>query len=226
MINRFLIKGLKIYSEEKVIKHGAVLIEGDKIAEIFTDKEHQRFCEKITYQFSANSHLIPGFIDMHIHGCAGFDIMDATKDAISTICKTLPKEGTTSFLATTMSLAKDNIEKSIININDFKKSNYVGAEVLGIHLEGPFISPKKAGAHSIANIQKPNIELLQKWNDMSEESIRLVTLAPEEDKADELVKFLHKNKIIAAIGHSNASFEEAISAINNHCTYADRKSVV
>ncbi len=220
MTNRFLIKGLKVYSEEKVIKHGAILVEDGKIVEIFTDDEHQRFCEKVTYQFSANSHLIPGFIDMHIHGCAGFDVMDATRDAISTICKTLPKEGTTSFLATTMTHSKENIENSIINIKDFQKSNYIGAEILGIHLEGPFISPKKAGAHTIANIQKPDIVQFNKWRELSEENIRLVTLAPEEDKADELVDFLHKNNIIAAIGHSNASFEEAISAINNHCIYA------
>jgi len=220
MTNRFLIKGLKVYSEKRLIKHGAVLIENDKIAEVFNDEEHQRFSEKATYQFSANSQLIPGFIDMHIHGCLGFDVMDSTKDAINTICKTLPKEGTTSFLATTMSQTNENIEKAIVNIKDFQKAAYTGAEILGMHLEGPFISPKKAGAQATANIQKPSTSLFQKWYDLSEESIRLVTLAPEEDGAVDLVNFLHKNKIIASIGHSNASFEEAITAISAHCTYA------
>jgi len=220
MTDRFLIKGLKVYGEQKVIKHGAVLVENGKIAEIFTNEEHQKFCEKETYQFSANSHLIPGFIDMHIHGCSGTDVMDATKESLEIICETLPKEGTTSFLATTMSKSNEDIENAILNIKDFQKSTYSGAEILGTNLEGPFISSKKAGAQDIDNIQPPNIKLFQKWNELSEKNIRLVTLAPEEDNAIELIKFLHQNKIIASIGHSNASFEEAISAIDAHCIYA------
>jgi N-acetylglucosamine-6-phosphate deacetylase len=220
MTERFLIKGLKVYTEQKSIKHGAVLVENGKIADIFTHEQHQRFCEKITYQFSANSHLIPGFIDLHMHGCKGYDIMDGTDEALNTICQTLPKEGTTSFLATTLSLANDKIEKALDNIKQFKKKKCQGAEILGIHLEGPFISQKKPGIHNTEYLQKPTINLFQKWQELSDQLIKIVTLAPEVENAFELINYLSKNKIIPAIGHSNASFEDTIKAIQAHCTYA------
>lgn len=216
-MSRCLIKGLKVHSEKGVIKQGALMVQDTLIEDLFTQEQHQRFCEKNTLHFPANYHLIPGFIDMHIHGSYGFDVMDGTEQALQTICKTLPKEGTTSFLATTMTHTQKIIEQALENIHT---ASTQGAEILGVHLEGPFLSSKKAGAHQKDLLVDPNIPLFEKWQQLSGNRIQVVTLDPELRGGIDFIQYLTSHQVIASIGHTNASFETALEAIDCGAHYA------
>jgi N-acetylglucosamine-6-phosphate deacetylase len=218
-----LLIGGTIVTETEVIQDGWIMIEKGKLKQIGNKDTLPLKWSSYPVTTIDNSHFIfPGFIDVHIHGAAGADVMDATENAMSTITQVLPKEGTTSFLATTITQSDESISKALSTIASFMKTEYKGAEVLGIHLEGPFINQKYAGAQPVEQIIPPDILLFEKWNQLAEESIRLVTLAPEEENGIEFVKAITKKGIIASIGHSNASHSQVKLAVEhglNHATH-------
>jgi N-acetylglucosamine-6-phosphate deacetylase len=150
-------------------------------------------------------YLSAGFIDIHIHGSRGHDVMDATPKALEEIAKSILATGTTSFLATTMTMSKEDIDAALSNIQNFQQKE--GAKVVGVHLEGPFINRSKHGAQDPQYIQKPNIELIASYMDI----IKMITLAPEVEGAKEFTHYLRENypAILLSIGHSDASYEEA-----------------
>src|SRR5699024_4483054 len=121
------------------------------------------------------------FIETHIHGANGADTMDATHEAIDKIANYLVSEGTTSFMPTTITQSVENIEHALANLADYENSE-TGAEVIGIHLEGPFVEKSKAGAQPPQYIIKPDIDLFNKWQEISNYQIKTVTLAPEHDQ--------------------------------------------
>jgi len=152
------------------------------------------------------AYLSAGFIDIHIHGSGGADVMDFTNSSLDTISKTLLQTGTTSFLATTMTMSKENIKNALLNIKRYS-SKVKGAKILGVHLEGPFINPTKHGAQNPKYIQNPNFELIKEHIDI----IKLITLAPEIKGAKEFIYYIKKNypNIVLSLGHSSANYEEA-----------------
>ena len=151
-------------------------------------------------------YLSAGFIDIHIHGSNGFDVMDASFEALDGISKSILQTGTTSFLATTMTMSEEEIVKGLANVQKHKKS-VTGAKVLGTHLEGPFINLEKHGAQNPEFIQKPNFELIKPFMD----SINMITLAPEVEGAKEFIEYLteHHPHVLLSIGHSDANYEES-----------------
>lgn len=216
MKNSLLISGITIADavEESVI--GDILIEDGKIS---------RVAEKIDVK--ADVHIeasgknwtaFPGFIDVHIHGAAGHDVMDATPEALTGLAEALPKEGTTSFLATTMTQSDEAISAALENIREFQASEGQ-AEMLGVHLEGPFISAERAGAQPIEHIVEASYPLFREWQKKSGNQIRLVTLAPETQGAMEFIKKLKEDKVIASIGHSDATFEEVQAAVRSGASH-------
>ncbi|ETP70472.1 N-acetylglucosamine-6-phosphate deacetylase [Planococcus glaciei] len=165
--------------------------------------------------------LVPGFIDVHIHGAAGFDTMDATPEALSGMAGALPKEGTTSFLATTMTQSDEAVSQALQNASGFE-SGEGQAEMVGIHLEGPFISKKQPGAQPVEHIIPPSIELFQKWQSLSGDRIKLVTMAPETEGGYGFIDEVTSTGVIASIGHSDGTWEEmqhAISVGASHVTH-------
>ncbi|OQM46136.1 N-acetylglucosamine-6-phosphate deacetylase [Anoxybacillus sp. UARK-01] len=218
-MDQFLLKNATIYAENEQIQRGYLLIENGKIAYVGPTPPPSNAKE---FELSIHDCVLPGFIDLHIHGAAGADVMDATVKALQTMASVLPKEGTTSFLATTMTAASSEIEKAVKNVaNYMAHDNRPGeAEVLGIHLEGPFLSPKRAGAQHPRNIIKPDIELFKKWQKEANGHIRLVTLAPEEENGLSLTAYLKETGVIASIGHSDAVYAEVKEAIQAGVTQA------
>lgn len=177
-----------------------------------------------TVEIPQDQTIVPGFIDVHIHGIAGADVMDATPEALTTMAKALPAEGTTSFLATTMTQHQDQISRALQNAAEFMKDQPDSgqAEVLGIHLEGPFIHPNKKGAQPEAFILKPDTALFSKWQELAKGGIKLVTCAPEMENGLEFISYLHKNGVIASIGHSDAVYDDvkkAVAAGARHVTH-------
>jgi N-acetylglucosamine-6-phosphate deacetylase len=223
-VKRRLLKNAVIYAETGKIEQGYVLTEGDKIVEVGPMSSCPASSEAEVVELDPSFSVVPGFIDVHIHGAFGADVMDATDEALRTMAKTLPKEGTTSFLATTMTAPIEQIERALQNVAQYiDSSNPSGeAEVLGIHLEGPFISPKRAGAQHPKNIIEPNIELFQKWQNIANGHIRLVTLAPEEKNGLALTAYLKEHGVVASIGHSDAVYKQVKAAIDagvKHATH-------
>lgn len=212
----------RIYAENDVFVNGYLIINEEKIIEIGKKPEHLNVAEYDVIQLPEDSIVIPGMIDMHIHGAAGADTMDATTDALQTMAKVLPQEGTTSFLATTMTQEKGEIEKALQNAAKYINEHTAPgeAEVIGIHLEGPFLSPKRAGAQPPGQIIHPDVELFKKWQSLSDNHIKLVTLAPEEEGGLELTSYLKETGVIASIGHSDATYEEVVQGIEAGITHA------
>lgn len=164
--------------------------------------------------FGTDGVVLPGFIDEHIHGAGGSDAMDGTEEALQTISEYVAKEGTTGFLATTMTQSPENIGKALKNVKTVReKGEYKGAEILGVHLEGPFISPKHVGAQPLEYVAKPAPETFDKYNEISGGNIKVVTLASEVEGGLDLVKHLAKIGVVASIGHTGAKFSDVEAAV-------------
>ena len=207
--------------EHGILQDGFLTIENGKITSVGQMAEYVSTPGEKVIDLHHESYLSPGFIDIHIHGANGADTMDATPEALTTMASALPKEGTTSFLATTITQSPENIEKAIRNAAEYqKKRNTPGkAEVLGIHLEGPFINKKHNGAQPEHYILKPDIDLFQKWQKLADNAIKVVTLAPEIENASELIAYLAANGVIASIGHTDASYEEVVKAVEDGASH-------
>jgi N-acetylglucosamine-6-phosphate deacetylase len=154
--------------------------------------------------------VLPGFIDEHTHGAVGSDTMDANVADYKTIASQLVKEGTTAFLLTTMTASKEGIIDSIKAYNEFCSLPNDYATPVGIHLEGPFINPNKCGAQPKEYIAIPEIEAIKEYANLSNGSIKLITVAPEVDGALEFIKFCKSLGITLTAGHTSATYEEFV----------------
>lgn len=160
-------------------------------------------------------YIVPGFIDIHIHGSVGCDVMDARTGSLERIASFLAKNGTTSFLATTMTLSADAIRSSIEAAAEFmKQEQAAGAQCLGIHLEGPFLNPDAKGAHDETYLIDPSVESFNTIIGDNIDIIRLVTMAPELDGAAGLTSYLKARGIKVSIGHTRADYDTACRAID------------
>jgi N-acetylglucosamine-6-phosphate deacetylase len=164
--------------------------------------------------------LVPGFIDPHVHGCAGVDVMDARPDALHTVGGALARHGTTSFLPTTVSSPPDVLSAVIERLGLAISEPAAGAQPLGIHLEGPFISREKRGTHRADNVQLPNPALLSEWIRRSQGKLKLLTMAPELDGADAIAAAARSSGVVIAMGHSDATYAQACAAIDDGTRYA------
>ena len=194
-------KNSNIYVYGKGIVESSLLIENGNISSISSDINEENLIE-----LPKNLFLVPGFVDKHIHGANKSDFMNPTKEDVKNIVSAIVKEGTTSCLGTTMTQSLENIKKAVRNIGEYIEENHDGVEVLGIHLEGPFVSPKFAGAQPAEYILKCNIETMKEINEASLNHVKLVTYACEEDGLD-FTEYLAENNIVASIGHSNSTNE-------------------
>lgn len=164
--------------------------------------------------------LTPGFIDPHVHGSAGRDVMEGSFEALNTISRALARHGTTSFLATTVSAPPNILSETLSRLGPLLTRTFAGATPLGIHLEGPFICGAKRGTHPGASIMDPDSVLLGEWISASKSSIRLLTLAPELAGSQALVTLALAQGVRVAMGHSDATLDEATAAAEYGVHYA------
>ena len=201
-----------IYTEREKIDKGYVIIKNGKIAGLGNGNYEG---ELETYDMKGR-HILPGFIDMHIHGGYGEDAMDGSFDGLKHLSESLLSEGTTSYVPTTMTQSEQNIKAALKNIADYQsqQDRYQAAEVVGVHLEGPFISEHKVGAQNPKYVQRPTVEKLQQFQESANNQIKVITFAPEVKGALALLQSF-KDKIRFSIGHSVATFEETNKAAQN-----------
>ncbi len=206
--------GMQVYLENDHIEEGLIEIVGDKITAVSSEIPSLELDDSFL-SFPPSYKCLPGMIDGHIHGADGYDTMDATPEALNGIARALPAEGTTSFLATTITQSQETIEKALVNADEVMRSQSLyQAEILGLHLEGPFINKEKAGAQPLKYILDADLSLFKKWQLLSGDRIKCVTIAPEIKNAYELIDYLSSQGIVASIGHSNGTFLDASKAVS------------
>lgn len=201
-----LVKNVNIITPYEVLKGYGVLIKDGKIRKI--DLENKLIDENHRLINGNGNYLSPGFIDIHNHGNSGFDIMDSTEEALDKISKYHIKNGVTSYLATIITSSYEDIWKAIENINNYNKKNY-SANLIGIHLEGPFFNKIKKGAQAEKHIKEPNLQKMKDLLKISKGNIKMVSLAPELSGALDIIKYLNDKNITIAMAHTNATFQEA-----------------
>ncbi len=202
-------RNCNIYVEGKGIIKTSLSVEDGKIKQINDNLDIEEYLN-----VQDNWIVVPGFIDQHIHGAVGSDVMDGTEEDIAKMAIAVASEGTTSFLPTTMTQSPENITKALEAIRDYMAKNcQTGAKVLGVHLEGPYISPDFIGAQPLEYVQSPNVESFKKYQQASGDNIRIVSLAPEVEGSDSLIKYLKENKIVASIGHTNSKYADVEKAL-------------
>lgn len=166
----------------------------------------------------------PGFLDVHIHGAGGHDVMEATEDALTAVSRMLATHGTTSFVATTVTASPESICRSAEGIAGYISRQHCSedrrAEVLGIHFEGPFISSIRRGVHPSEFLKLPSAELLEKFIDAAKGNAQILTLAPELLGAMPCIDAARKAGLVVAIGHTDATYEQARAAIAHGAHHA------
>ena len=208
-----------LLSPFEVFSPGRVVIRGDRI-ELAGALSDILAPENALHIDALDLTLVPGFIEPHVHGCGGFDVMDATQDSMSVICRTLASYGTTSFLPTTVSAPEEELASTLERLALLIRTPFAGARPLGIHLEGPFLSVQKRGTHQPSNVRLPDPSLLSSWIQRSGGTIKLLTMAPELEGAAATASLARHSGISVAMGHSDASFSESSAAADEGTCYA------
>ena len=164
--------------------------------------------------------VLPGFIDLHIHGAAGADLRDDDCfRAIRTMAEYLPSEGVTSFLATEAQQSEERMSSAIAAVEKYQKENRkTGARLLGVHLEGPFVNGRYCGGLLPEAVRKIQPELVKKYAETPGGAVRLVTLAPETEGAVELIRYLRGRGIVVSLGHTDAKFPDMAEAVRAGAT--------
>ncbi|MBQ1460512.1 MAG: N-acetylglucosamine-6-phosphate deacetylase [Selenomonas sp.] len=185
---------------------GALLCEGEKIQGFVAAQDIPEAAEVIDAQ---GQYVAPGFINVHIHGCAGYDTMDADMDGLVKMAKMQAKTGVTGFLPTTMTCKWYQVEDALLTLRETMRSQTGGARILGAHMEGPFISPAKKGAQAEENIRQADYEMVKPWEDI----VKIITLAPEELPDNTFAAKCRQAGIIVSIGHTAADYDTAVKAV-------------
>jgi len=210
----------RIFTPQEQLTDSVILTEDGRIIAIGHRDEVKIPAGAIDY-IAAGMLVAPGFVDVHIHGAGGHDVMEATPAALDCITSTVARYGTTSILATTVTASVDETCRSLEGIAQYirahekfeQQSTAPGAEILGIHLEGPFISKARRGVHPPGAIVRPSVQILEKFRAAADGLIRIITVAPEIPGALDLIQAAVANGIVAAIGHTDANYEQTQAAI-------------
>lgn len=164
---------------------------------------------------AAGKKVVPGFIDVHTHGAVGVDVNAATAEDLEKICRFVATRGTTSWLCSVLTDTKEQTMWCIDQFKEHKKMDGKGANLLGIHLEGPFLSTEYKGAMPEYLLQKPNMPLLREYQERAEGNIKYITISPEVEGIADDIPAMKELGITVAIGHSGADYDTSWKAINH-----------
>lgn len=203
-MTRLVLKG-DIFLRNKILMNSFLVVENGKVVDITTEYDGE-------YEDLTGYIIGPGFFDTHIHGFEGYDIMDLKPDNVVNISKNVVKMGVTSFLATTLTSSEEDLEKALSIVRD-QKENLTGAKLKGVFLEGPFFTVKYKGAQNAKYMTAPNTQMIEELQKLSCGLIKKVAIAPEYENSKKFIKDMKKMGIYVALGHSDASYEEAREAV-------------
>lgn len=201
-------KNASVYAEGKGIIRTSVYFD-DKIRQI---GGYVAGAEEI--ELPENAVVLPGFIDEHIHGAGGSDAMDGNTKDLAIIAETVAKEGTTTFLATTMTQSKENILKAMRAVKEYREAaGEQGARIAGVHLEGPFIAAAHKGAQPLEYVAAPDAKTFDEYNAACGNAIKIITLAPETDGALDFIRHIVAQGTVVSVGHTGAKYAEVKAAM-------------
>ncbi|MVP00871.1 N-acetylglucosamine-6-phosphate deacetylase [Paenibacillus lutrae] len=216
---RVLITNARIVTENRIIENGSVLAVDGRIEQIYSADETAQL-DVAGAVDAGGSWLLPGFIDVHVHGGAGADFMDASAESLDTITRFHSTNGTTAMLATTVTGPQEALDAAITATDAYIRAGMPYAQLLGVHLEGPFISPKWSGAQNPEYIALPTTEWLKDWQERFPGVVKMMTLAPEREGALEVIEWLSGNGIVAAAGHTDADYDTISRAVDHGLSHA------
>ena len=181
-------------------------VEDGKIVNIY------EYDEKPVDADYGEQRILPGFIDLHCHGAYGFDTNDAEEEGLRYWVKNIVNEGVTALLPTTITQSEEVLTNALKNVAKVVRDGYTGAEILGVHFEGPFLDMKYKGAQPEQYIVKPSVEQFKKYQEAADGLIRYITMATEQDDDFALTRYCAEHGVVVSIGHSAATSKEAYQA--------------
>lgn len=206
----YIVNG-EVYIDHRFLKK-TIKIEDGKIKILSPDTKIEN--DAVLYD-AAGQKVVPGFIDVHTHGAVGVDVNAATAEDYEKICRFAADNGTTSWLCSILTDTKEQTEWCIEEFKKHQKMEHQGANLLGIHLEGPFLSTEYKGAMPEHLLQKPNMPLLREYQEKAEGNIRYITISPEVEGIVNDIPAMKELGITVAIGHSGADYDTSWKAIDN-----------
>jgi N-acetylglucosamine-6-phosphate deacetylase len=214
-----VIQAGRVLTPQEEIADAAIVVEAGKIASV-GHRDSVRIPSGAKEILARDMIIVPGFVDIHIHGAGGHDVMSSTEEALATVARTVARHGTTSIVATTVTAPPDETRKCLEAIARYIQSpanshppESPAAEIAGIHLEGPFISLTRRGVHPAGAIAKPSSTLLDRYLETAGGFVKILTLAPEVPGALDLVERAYVRGVVVALGHTDATYEQAHTAI-------------
>jgi N-acetylglucosamine-6-phosphate deacetylase len=220
-VSKFVLQG-KMVRDGQVLDDHVLITEAGKIVYAGPSRGET---PDLTHE---QGYIVPGYVDIHVHGSNGYDVMDGTEEALRGIATSLATYGVTSFLATTLTAGLDALVRVLNACKSFTAKARQGAELIGVHLEGPWINKKHKGAQNEAHILTPALQDAQKLLAAGGGLVKLVTLAPEHPDAAAVIEYLTEHGVKASVGHSDAAYEDVKEAISHglshvtHCYNAMR----
>lgn len=203
-----LIQSKKVWIADQFVA-AAIEVTDGKITNIFP------YGSKPADKDYGDLRIVPGFLDIHCHGAYGFDTNDANEEGLRNWTKNIVGEGVTSLLATTITQSVEVLTAAVANVAKVMEDGYEGAEILGIHFEGPYLDMVYKGAQPEQFIVKPTIEQFEHYQNAAKGNIRYITLATETDEDFALTHYLSEHGVVVSIGHSGATYEQAAMAYAN-----------
>ena len=203
-----------IFTEDAGFRKGDLFVKDGKFNKIiFQDSEEQISSSDDECVIDAKgSYVIPGLVDVHFHGCVGYDFCDGTHEAFDAIAQYELRNGITTIVPATMTLSAEELEEIFTAVGTYP--NQVGSTLLGVNMEGPFVSVGKKGAQNEAYIRKPDVALFRKLQELSKNSIRQVAVAPEEDADFAFIREVSADTVVS-VAHTMANYDTARAAFEN-----------
>lgn len=203
-MNSYVISNVTIVTPDRCIDHANILISNGIIQKI---SQEPISCETVLDGHGA--YAMAGFIDVHTHGCMGIDVNGATPKDFQTMASHYASWGVTGFLPTVLSDSVEATQKYLSNIADASQNLTTGSKIIGIHLEGPFLSPDYKGAMPECFLRQPDLALFDTFYSASQGMLKLMTCAPELTHMEELILHAAKKNVVISMGHTGASYEQA-----------------
>ena len=218
-MKKILLKNGRIVLKNKLV-NGSISIFDGKIEKIFEsnfDLDEKDFDEIIDLN---QRYLGPAFVDVHTHGADGADAMDVSEEALRKISKYLAKEGTANFLATTLTSTKEILKNVLGIVAKLQDKDIDGANIFGVHMEGPYFSVEYKGAQNEKYMKPAGIKELDEYLSVKEGLVKLFSISPHNQENLEAIKYLSDRGVVASVGHSAAKYEDVIKAVNYGLTHA------
>ena len=178
----------------------------------------REYGERSVDQDYGTKRIVPGFIDVHTHGAYGYDTNDGEPEGLRNWMKHIPEEGVTSILPTTVTQMPDVLTAALKNVAEVMEEGYEGAEILGVHFEGPYLDMDYKGAQPPEAIAQAAVDQFRRYQEAAKGLIKYITLAPEHDVDFALTKYCKETGVVVSMGHSSATYEQALMGIANGAT--------